>query len=111
MSNNYIYTFCVSRSTNRTLTWKLDHDHFFYDLTKTNQQIQQAFDDWASYTKLTFRQATAQEKADFNLVFAYGNHSDEYPFDGRDGVLAHAFPPEHYYRGYVHFDSTEIWSD
>ncbi|CAF2816696.1 unnamed protein product [Rotaria sp. Silwood2] len=111
MSNRYIYTFCVSRSTSRTLIWKLDHDHFFYDITKTSQQIQQAFDDWASYTKLTFRQATAQEKADFHLVFAYGNHSDEYPFDGRDGVLAHAFPLEHHHRGYVHFDSSEIWSD
>ncbi|CAF4474875.1 unnamed protein product, partial [Rotaria sp. Silwood2] len=97
--------------TNRTLTWKLDYDRFFYDLTKTNRQIQQGFDDWAKYTKLTFRQAAEDEEADFNLAFESGNHSDVFPFDGREGTLAHAFFPWQPNRGQIHFDSTEKWSD
>ncbi|CAF3514673.1 unnamed protein product [Rotaria sp. Silwood1] len=96
---------------NRTLTWKLDYDHSFYDLTKTSRQIKQSFNDWARYTKLTFHQATEQENADFNLAFQSGQHSDEYPFDGRDGTLAHAFYPWQHKRGQIHFDSTEKWTD
>ncbi len=99
------------RPTNRTLKWKLEHDHFFYDSKKTRQHIQQAFDDWAKHTQLTFREVTGLEKPDFNLAFVYGDHADEYPLDGRGGTYAHAFHPWHRYRGYIHFDSTEKWSD
>ncbi len=99
-----------SRPTNRTLKWKLDHDHFFYNSKKTRQHIQQAFDDWASHTELTFREVTGSEKADFNLAFESGNHKDGFPFDGRGGTLAHAFFPWQSYRGHIHFDTTEKWS-
>jgi len=61
--------------------WKLEHDHFFYDSKKTREHIQQAFDDWANYTQLTFREVIGQEKADFSVAFVYGNHSDGYPFE------------------------------
>ncbi|CAF1208494.1 unnamed protein product [Rotaria sordida] len=97
--------------TNRTLTWKLDYDHSFYDVIKTSRQIEQSFNDWARYTKLTFRQVTEQEDVDFNLAFESGQHSDAYPFDGRDGTLAHAFYPWQHGRGQIHFDSTEKWTD
>ncbi|CAF4587828.1 unnamed protein product [Rotaria sp. Silwood1] len=91
--------------------WKLECDHPFYDLTKINRQIERSFNDWARYTKLTFRQAAEHEDADFNLAFEYGEHSDGSIFDGRDGTLAHAFYPWQHNRGQIHFDSTEKWTD
>ncbi|CAF1949103.1 unnamed protein product [Rotaria magnacalcarata] len=97
-------------STNRTLTWKLDYDHSLYDSRKTYQDIQQAFDDWARYTELTFREATEGEKADFNLAFVSGDHSDGTPFDGPGEQVSHSFLPENSYAGHIHFDSTEKWS-
>ena len=98
--NSYIWTFlCCSNTDSIQGQWiahsigDLDHDNSFYDSSKTRRYIQQAFDDWASHTQLTFREVTSHKKADFNLAFVYGNHGDGYPFDGRDGVLAHAFIP------------------
>ncbi len=88
----------------------MDHDHDFYHSKKTRQNIQQAFNDWASHTELTFREVTGSEKADFNLAFEYGNHTDGFPFDGRGGTLAHAFYPWDSYSGHIHFDTTEKWS-
>jgi hypothetical protein len=90
----------------------LSYDHDFFDSSKTRKQIQQAFDDWARYSGLTFREVIGHQKADFNLNFAYGDHGDDYPFqDGRNGVLAHAFYPRDSYRGDIHFDSVEKWSE
>jgi hypothetical protein len=74
------------------------------------QDIQQAFDDWARYTKLTFFEVTEDKKADFNLAFVSGDHSDGTPFDGPGGQVSHTFLPDNRYVGHIHFDSTEKWS-
>lgn len=75
---------------------------------KTKELIQQAFDDWARYAPLQFREAEAGEEAEFKINFFAGDHDDGYPFDGAGGTLAHAFFPKD---GKVHFDSTEDWTD
>jgi matrix metalloproteinase-14 (membrane-inserted) len=41
------------------------------------------------------------------LSFESGIHSDDKPFDGPGGILAHAFFPQS--GGDVHFDEAEKW--
>ncbi|KAM1239373.1 hypothetical protein ACFX2J_044820 [Malus domestica] len=39
--------------------------------------------------------------------FGKGDHGDGNPFDGRGGILAHAFPPTN---GRFHYDADEAWA-
>ena len=39
-----------------------------------------------------------------------GYHGDNFPFDGKGAILAHAFYPEKGRGGDIHFDDEEIWT-
>ncbi|EHB12888.1 Macrophage metalloelastase [Heterocephalus glaber] len=71
--------------------------------------IQKAFQVWSDVTPLKFRKINVG-KADIMIVFAYGDHGDFNSFDGRGGILAHAFGPGSGIGGDTHFDEAETWS-
>lgn len=71
--------------------------------------IQKAFQVWSDVTPLKFRKITTGE-ADIMILFARGAHGDYDAFDGRGGVIAHAFGPGPGIGGDTHFDEDEIWT-
>uniref|UniRef100_A0A8C3YG22 Matrix metallopeptidase 12 n=1 Tax=Catagonus wagneri TaxID=51154 RepID=A0A8C3YG22_9CETA len=71
--------------------------------------IQKAFQVWSNVTPLKFRKINAGE-ADIMIKFALREHGDFNPFDGRGGILAHAFAPGPGIGGDAHFDEAEIWT-
>jgi peptidoglycan hydrolase-like protein with peptidoglycan-binding domain len=66
--------------------------------------IAEAFKLWSDVTPLTF--TAVGSGGDIQILFARGQHGDSSPFDGRLGVLAHAFYPTD---GDAHFDEDEDW--
>ncbi|CAF0913210.1 unnamed protein product [Didymodactylos carnosus] len=65
---------------------------------------------WSYPSMLRFRAATEHEEPDIEFLFAQGYHEDGYRFDGKGAVLAHAFYPDEYLGGDVHYDEDEDWT-
>uniref|UniRef100_A0A8P4G575 Peptidase metallopeptidase domain-containing protein n=1 Tax=Dicentrarchus labrax TaxID=13489 RepID=A0A8P4G575_DICLA len=81
------------------------------DLTQSqvDTTIAQAFQLYSDVTPLDFRQVH-DDTADIIILFQARFHGDFYPFDGPDGVLAHAYKPGPSDGGDAHFDDDETWS-
>ncbi|XP_017400261.1 macrophage metalloelastase [Cebus imitator] len=71
--------------------------------------IQKAFQVWSNVTPLKFSKINAGV-ADIVMFFARGAHGDYNAFDGRGGVIAHAFGPGYGIGGDTHFDEDEFWT-
>ncbi|XP_043547070.1 collagenase 3-like [Chiloscyllium plagiosum] len=74
-----------------------------------NKAIKNAFKIWSDVTPLNFTKIYEGE-ADIMIAFGAQEHGDSYPFDGADGLLAHAFPPAAGIGGDTHFDEDETWT-
>nr|XP_020476317.1 matrix metalloproteinase-9 [Monopterus albus] len=68
-----------------------------------------AFKVWSDVTPLTFTRLF-DGTADIMISFGKEDHGDPYPFDGKDGLLAHAYPPGEGVQGDAHFDDDEFWT-
>ncbi|XP_048199996.1 macrophage metalloelastase [Perognathus longimembris pacificus] len=104
------------RTQPRRPAWNKHHltyriHNYTPDLKKeeVDYAIQKAFQVWSDVTPLKFRKIYTG-KADIVILFAHREHGDFSPFDGRGGVLAHAYGPGSGIGGDAHFDEAEIWS-
>ena len=75
---------------------------------KTRALIQEAFNDWAKYAPLTFREVSPYDQADFELAFVHRYHDEIRRFDGPGGTLAYAYSPP---SGLIRFEAEEPWTD
>ena len=66
---------------------------------------------WSAVSPLTIRETAQSDDADIRLQYSTSQHGDNFPFDRRGGVLAHAFYPHSgALAGEVHFDDDERWT-
>lgn len=75
----------------------------------TDDAFARAFKVWSDVTPLSFTRLY-DGTADIMISFGKADHGDPYPFDGKDGLLAHAYPPGEGLQGDAHFDDDEFWT-
>ncbi|XP_072467350.1 interstitial collagenase-like [Notamacropus eugenii] len=93
----------------KALTYSIDN--YTPDLARedVDNAIKKAFKVWSDVSPLTFTKISEGE-ADIKISFYYGDHRDNSPFDGPNGILAHAFQPGPGIGGDAHFDEDEKWT-
>lgn len=79
------------------------------DSSVVDDAFARAFKVWSDVTPLTFTRLF-DGTADIMISFGKADHGDPYPFDGKDGLLAHAYPPGEGLQGDAHFDDDEYWT-
>uniref|UniRef100_A0A8D1MS30 Peptidase metallopeptidase domain-containing protein n=1 Tax=Sus scrofa TaxID=9823 RepID=A0A8D1MS30_PIG len=92
-----------------TLTYRIIK--YTQQLPKTDVEsiIAKALQLWSQASPLKFI-STSEEEADIKIAFVQRDHGDNSPFDGPNGILAHAFQPGPGIGGDVHFDAEETWT-
>jgi hypothetical protein len=84
------------------------------DISGNDEQVavRTAFSLWQDQTDLRFLEVCNSANADIIILWATGDHGDDHPFDGVNGILAHAFfpPPNGPNAGDIHFDDAETWT-
>ncbi|MGH0164879.1 UNVERIFIED_CONTAM: hypothetical protein FKN15_047130 [Acipenser sinensis] len=77
--------------------------------SEVDRAIHNALRVWSDVTPLVFRKLH-KGTADIMIAFGSKEHGDFNPFDGPNGLLAHAYPPGNGLGGDTHFDEDETWS-
>ncbi|XP_068641861.1 metalloendoproteinase 5-MMP-like [Aristolochia californica] len=100
----------------RNQIWPTSKTHLTYgflpgnliiDRGKFSSVCRQAFAKWSAVSHFTFEEVEDYRGADIKIGFFRGAHGDGADFDGRGGILAHAFAPT---AGIFHLDGDESWS-
>ncbi|KAM9455331.1 collagenase 3-like [Clarias gariepinus] len=91
------------------LTYRIDHYTSDMSQAEVDASIKTALNVWAQVTPLRFTRIYSGV-ADIAITFTVGDHGDGSTFDGRDGVLAHAFGPYPGIGGDTHFDDDETFT-
>ncbi|XP_013397458.1 matrix metalloproteinase-2 isoform X2 [Lingula anatina] len=103
------YILGPSKWKKRHLTYRFEtYSNVMSDYLRTRDAITQALKHWEKVTTLRFTEQLSGE-ADIKIKFGKNYHGDGYPFDGRGGILAHAFFPGDDNGGDTHFDDDERW--
>ncbi|XP_062983807.1 macrophage metalloelastase-like [Elgaria multicarinata webbii] len=99
------------RWNKNVLTYRINNYPYYEHIRqdKVDTAIAKAFKVWSDVTPLKFRRTRGP--ADIEISFVFRAHGDYNAFDGRGGVLAHAFAPGQGIGGDAHFDKEEIWSE
>ncbi|KAK2634164.1 hypothetical protein Ddye_028956 [Dipteronia dyeriana] len=95
------------RWSKSTLTYTFNSTAQVPNSLNIKSVFQSAFQKWAGVTRFSFKEVPKNSPADIVIGFHRLDHGDGNPFDGFEGVLAHAFPPSY---GKCHFDGDEMWS-
>lgn len=98
------------------LTWSVQSIGSSLPANTVTEIIQRALAEWSNHAALRFARSSAEGAwRDLAFSFTRGEHLDPYPFDGRSGMLAHAFYPAGVnpepIAGDVHLDDDETWLD
>ncbi|KAF1760386.1 hypothetical protein GCK72_008635 [Caenorhabditis remanei] len=106
------YVIRAKRWRKHMLTWQLQTQNLMdADVYIVRNTMHRAFNEWSTVSSLEFREIppelVTKQPPDIYIAFEKGEHSDGFPFDGQDGVVAHAFYPRD---GRLHFDAEEQWS-
>lgn len=96
------------------VTWSLFTQVLPFARKLVVKELTNAFDmwqntiTWRNKTMLRFTQLSDNNtSANIKLYFTHGDHNDSFPFDGPNGIIAHAFLPPY---GRIHFDADESWN-
>ncbi|KAK7904240.1 hypothetical protein WMY93_016847 [Mugilogobius chulae] len=89
-----------------SLTYRIENYTPDMSRSEVDISIEKALQVWAKVTPLRFTRIYSGT-ADIMISFGRYSHGDYYPFDGRDGTLAHAFAPSSGIGGDAHFDDDE----
>ncbi|KAB5543273.1 hypothetical protein PHYPO_G00077200 [Pangasianodon hypophthalmus] len=95
-------------STNK-LTYRIENYTPDMSVAEVDDSIEKALQVWARVTPLRFTRIYSGV-ADIMITFTVGDHGDGSPFDGPNGVLAHAFGPASGLGGDTHFDDDETFT-
>ncbi|XP_026799469.3 collagenase 3 [Pangasianodon hypophthalmus] len=95
-------------STNK-LTYRIENYTPDMSVAEVDDSIEKALQVWARVTPLRFTRIYSGV-ADIMISFVVRDHGDGSPFDGPNGILAHAFFPSPGIGGDAHFDDDETFT-
>ncbi|XP_036379355.1 collagenase 3-like [Megalops cyprinoides] len=91
------------------LTYRIENYTPDMSVSEVDSAIEKALQVWAQVTPLRFTRMYSGI-ADIMISFGAREHGDYYPFDGPNGILAHAFDPSVGIGGDTHFDEDETFT-